>query len=127
MVSRGHRLAAEPWVQPEQLRDEVLITYPVDTDRLDVYTQFLNPVGVMPRQHKVLESTDLMLQMVAANRGVAALPRWLVEESMSCIAVQPVRLGREGVPKQIHLGMRAADAQVEYLRAFLQAAREKRI
>ncbi|HEY0962178.1 MAG TPA: LysR substrate-binding domain-containing protein [Pseudomonadales bacterium] len=123
VVGRGHRLAGARWVQPEQLRDEVLITYPVDTDRLDIYTQFLNHAGVMPRQHKMLESTDLILQMVASERGVGALPRWLVEDSMKRLAVVPVRLGRNGVPKQIHLGMRADDAHVEYLRAFVELAR----
>jgi len=126
VVSREHPLAQVPWVEPAQLREEVLITYPVDTDRLDVYTQFLNPAGVTPRQHKVLESTDLMLQMVAAHRGVAALPRWLVEENMARVAVAPVRLGRDGVPKQIHLGLRAGDARTDYLRAFIALAREKR-
>jgi len=125
VVGREHRLAGARWVQPEQLREEVLITYPVDTDRLDIYTQFLNRAGVMPRQHKMLESTDLILQMVAGHRGVAALPRWLVEDSMKRLAVQPIRLGRKSVPKQIHLGMRSEDAHVEYLRAFIELARHK--
>jgi LysR family transcriptional regulator for metE and metH len=125
VVARTHPLAGRSWVKPEQLRDEVLITYPVELGRLDIYTHFLNPAGVTPRQHKVLESTDLMLQMVASNRGVAALPRWLVTEHMSRVAIQHVRLGRKGVPKQIYLGMRAGDVDVEYLRAFVQVAREQ--
>src|SRR5690606_21268044 len=40
VVAREHPLANEAWIKPEQLRGEVLITYPVDTDRLDIYTQF---------------------------------------------------------------------------------------
>jgi LysR family transcriptional regulator, regulator for metE and metH len=127
VVSRAHALAEAPFVKPSQLRNEVLITYPVETDRLDVYTQFLNPAGITPRQHKMLESTDLMLQMVAGNRGVAAMPRWLVEEYMRRLDIVPVRLGRSGVPKQIHLGMRAADAGTGYLRAFIALARERRV
>ena len=126
VVSRAHPLAGAPFVEAGQLRDEVLITYPVETERLDVYMYFLNPAGVTPRGHKVLESTDLMLQMVAGNRGVAALPRWLVEEHMSRVPIVPVRLGRQGVPKQIHLGTRASDAASGYLRAFIELAREKR-
>ena len=35
-----------------------------------------------------------MLQMVASGRGVAALPRWLVEEYAGKMPVVPVRLGR---------------------------------
>ena len=38
VVSRAHPLAEAHFVEPGQLRDEVLITYPVETDRLDVYT-----------------------------------------------------------------------------------------
>jgi LysR family transcriptional regulator for metE and metH len=127
VVSTAHRLAGAAYVKPEQLRDEVLITYPVPPTRLDVFTLFLTPAGVTPRAHKVLESTELMLQMVAGNRGVAALPRWLVEEHRHEVAIAPVRLGRYGVPKQIHLGMRVADAATAYLAAFVALARKKRI
>jgi LysR family transcriptional regulator for metE and metH len=42
-----------------------LITYPVATDRLDIYTQFLIPAGISPRSQKIIETTDIMLQMVA--------------------------------------------------------------
>ncbi len=94
VVSRDHPLARERFVKPAQLADEVLITYPVETGRLDVYNLFLTPAGVSPRVHKTIESTDLMLQMVAAGRGVAALPRWLVEENATHVAIAPVRLGR---------------------------------
>lgn len=127
VVSSTHRLAGAAYVKPEQLRDEVLITYPVNTDRLDVFALFLTPAGVTPRAHKVLESTELMLQMVAGNRGVAALPRWLVEEHRHKVAIEPVRLGRHGVPKKIHLGLRVADAATGYLSAFVALAREKRV
>jgi LysR family transcriptional regulator for metE and metH len=124
VVARDHQLAGLDHVEPAQLATEVLITYPVDTGRLDIYNLFLTPAGVTPAAHKVLESTDLILQMVAAGRGVAALPRWLVEERAASMAVVPVRLGSKGVPKKIHLGMRAADLSIGYLSAFIETARE---
>jgi LysR family transcriptional regulator, regulator for metE and metH len=125
VVGRDHPLAKAAWIEPSQLADELLITYPVDIERLDVYTCFLTPAGVTPRAHKVIESTDLMLQMVAVGRGVAALPRWLVEERAGQMAIAPVRLGREGVPKQIHLGVRSADLATGYLKAFIETARAR--
>jgi LysR family transcriptional regulator, regulator for metE and metH len=124
VVARDHHLAGLAHVEPAQLAAEVLITYPVDTGRLDIYNLFLTPAGVTPAAHKVLESTDLILQMVAAGRGVAALPRWLVEERAASMAVVPVRLGPHGVPKKIHLGLRAADIEIGYLSAFIETARE---
>jgi LysR family transcriptional regulator for metE and metH len=123
VVGRGHPLAGTHHIEARQLADEVLITYPVDVERLDVYTYFLNPAGVSPRARKVIESTDLMLQMVALGRGVAALPRWLVEENAERMGIAAVRLGPAGVPKQIHLGVRGADLDIGYLRAFIATAR----
>ncbi|WP_028576719.1 LysR family transcriptional regulator [Desulfomicrobium escambiense] len=126
VVSAGHTLSQADHVRPEQLAGEVLITYPVSVDRLDVFTRFLTPAGVSPRQHKLIETTDILLQMVASGRGVSAMPRWLIEEWADRFAVVPVRLGKDGIDKQIHLGIREADADTDYLRAFLNLAREHR-
>lgn len=123
VVNSAHALAGAEHVEPEQLADEVLITYPVDIDRLDVFNQFLRPAGIMPRRHKAIETTDIMLQMVASGRGVAALPRWLVAEYADKMDVLPVRLGQAGVAKQIFLGARESDVDIDYLDAFIEFAR----
>lgn len=125
VVARGHALAEVPYVKPRQLTQEVLITYPVETDRLDIYNQFLQPAGITPRRHKTIETTDIMLQMVASGRGVAALPRWLVQEYAAKVDVVPVRLGPRGIAKQIFLGAREADGQTDYLQAFIELARQR--
>ncbi|HRO58768.1 MAG TPA: LysR family transcriptional regulator [Burkholderiaceae bacterium] len=123
VVARRHPLAQVAWVKPVQLAGETLISYPVETERLDIYTQFLTPAGIAPRRHKTIETTDIMLQMVAGGRGVAALPRWLVQEYADRVDVVPVRLGRQGLAKQIFLGAREADVDIDYLRAFVELAR----
>lgn len=123
VVSGRHALAGAGFVEPAQLASEVLITYPVPIDRLDIYNQFLLPAGVTPRRHKPIETTDIMLQMVASGRGVAALPKWLVQEYAHKLDVVPVRLGPQGIAKQIFLGARAADLQTDYLQAFIALAR----
>ncbi|OIQ82498.1 HTH-type transcriptional regulator CynR [mine drainage metagenome] len=124
VVSRSHALAAEKYIEPAQLGGEVLITYPVETDRLDIYNQFLQPAGISPKRHKTIETTDIMLQMVASGRGVAALPLWLVESYTSEMEIMPVRLGRQGIAKQIFLGARETDTNIDYLKAFFELARQ---
>lgn len=124
LVATTHRLVGRDYLRPEDLAQEILITYPVATDRLDVYTQFLLPAGQAPRQHKTIETTDIMVQMVASGRGVAALPRWLALEYAQRMAVVPLRLGRKGIAKQIHLGVREGELATEYVGAFVQLARE---
>lgn len=123
VVGRDHPLARAAHVEPQDLLDEVLITYPVPTDRLDIYTQFLMPAGVAPKRHKAIETTDIMLQMVASGRGVAALPRWLAQDYAQKMNVSAVRLGKHGIAKQIFLGARQADIAIDYLRAFVELAR----
>ncbi|HEU4622002.1 MAG TPA: LysR family transcriptional regulator [Burkholderiaceae bacterium] len=123
VVAKDHALAQAPFVKPRHLVDEVLITYPVPTDRLDVYTQFLMPAGISPRRHKTIETTDIMMQMVSSGRGVAALPRWLAQEYAKKMRVATVRLGQRGIAKQIFLGIRGADADIDYVKAFIELAR----
>lgn len=122
VVGPDHGLRGARYVEAKQLADETLITYPVPTDRLDIYTRFLMPAGVAPKRHKEIETTDIMLLMVSHGRGVAALPRWMVEEFGGKFGVSPVRLGPDGVGKQIFLGFREADADIDYLRAFVDMA-----
>jgi LysR family transcriptional regulator for metE and metH len=126
VVGPGHRLRKAKFARPEDLTGETLITYPVETDRLDIYSQFLTPAGISPKRHKPIETTDIMLQMVASGRGVAALPRWLVKEYAGKLDVTAVKLGGKGIAKQIFLGIREADAGVDYVRAFVGLARARR-
>jgi LysR family transcriptional regulator for metE and metH len=122
VVGSGHPLGTAAYIEPHEIAEETLITYPVATDRLDIYTQFLMPAGISPKRHMPIETTDIMLLMVAHGRGVAALPRWLVEENAATFDIRPIRLGRDGVAKQIFLGLREADAEIDYIRAFMDLA-----
>ncbi|MES1924419.1 LysR family transcriptional regulator [Salinisphaera sp. T31B1] len=121
-VAADHPLAARDVVQAEDLAGETLLSYPVDPSRLDLYVSMLTPAGVAPHRHKTVESTDIMLQMVAAQRGVAALPRWLVEEYRPQLAIVARRLGATGIDKQIHLGVRRSDRGLPALEGFLELA-----
>jgi LysR family transcriptional regulator for metE and metH len=122
VVSKQHALAKKTQVEPIDLAEEVLYSYPVDIDRLDIYSRFLNPANCRPKKHKSIEATDIMLQLVAAGRGVAALPHWLVNEYADKMAIQAVRLGKTGVSKSIYLGLRDDDQGIEYIKAFVNQA-----
>ena len=123
VVSSAHALAECEFVRPKDLLNEVVITYPVESSRLDVFTMFLNPANTMPKQHKTIETTDIMLQMVAGNRGVAALPKWLVETYQNRFDVIALPLGQTGIHKQIYLGAREKDLHTEYMDGFFQLSR----
>jgi len=122
VVSKQHALANKTQVEPKDLAEEVLYSYPVDIDRLDIYSLFLNPAHCTPKKHKSIEATDIMLQLVAAGRGVAALPHWLVNEYADKMEIQAVSLGKAGVSKSIYLGLRDDDQDIDYIQAFVNQA-----
>ncbi|ROT45354.1 LysR family transcriptional regulator [Pusillimonas sp. NJUB218] len=123
VVAADHRLAKKEFITPKELTNEVLVTYPVPVERLDIYSMFLTPAGITPKSHKPIETTDIILQMVASGRGVAALPRWLVLEYTNKMNIVPVKLGKHGIAKNIFLGIREADKDIDYVRSFIDKAK----
>jgi len=120
-VAASHPLTAKARVVPEDLAHETLVTYPVARERLDIYTRFLVPAGALPRRHRTVETTDLMLRLVASGRAVSATPDWLLRGAAD---VRGIRIG-SGLPKSIHLGLRKGE-RPEYLSGFIHLAREVR-
>ncbi|WP_166836409.1 LysR family transcriptional regulator [Rheinheimera pleomorphica] len=123
VVSQQNPLAAMAAIQPPQLTDQTLLTYPVETARLDIFQQFLLPAQCMPRAHKTLEATDIILQMVAANRGVAAMPKWLALEYANSLPIALVRLGEHGIHKHIYVGYRKQEKQNSHIQRFIALAK----
>lgn len=123
-VPAGHPLAQKPHAEPADLLDETLFTYPVPPERLDVFTQFLVPANARPRHHRNVETTEMMLQLVAAGRGVSAIPNWLVRREAATLGVHPVRIGQPGIRKSIHLGFRDGDDTVDFIAGFLATSRQ---
>jgi len=123
-VAMNHPLAGEQHITPEQLSGEVLLSYPVPLERLDIYNQFLIPANCTPRRHKEFETTDIMLHMVSAGRGVAAMPNWLIAEYSRQIPLKEVRIGRSGIRKQIFIGCRQPDLDTAYLNSFIEMAKQ---
>ncbi|WP_028774976.1 LysR family transcriptional regulator [Shewanella waksmanii] len=124
VVSTSHKLAEQGFVLPEQLSEEVLFSYPVEPMRLDIFSQFLNPAKCAVKKHKIIETTEIMLQMVAAGRGVCALPGWLVDEYAKTMPIKSIRFGQQGINKQIFIGIRRGEQQIDYLNDFIEQAKK---
>lgn len=123
VVSASHKLAEQDFVLPEQLSKEVLFSYPVEPLRLDIFSQFLNPAKCSVKQHKIIETTEIMLQMVAAGRGICALPGWLVDEYSKSMPIKSLRFGKKGISKQIFVGVRKDEQDIDYLSDFITQAK----
>lgn len=70
-----------------------------------------------------METTEIMMQMVAAGRGVCALPGWLVDEYAKTLAIKSLRFGEDGIHKHINIGIRKGERTLQYLDDFIVTAK----
>jgi len=124
VASAQHPLARKAYVEAEDFRDEMLITYPVDRARLDVFTELLTPARVEPRGIRQVELTAVILLLVASGRGVAVLPDWVVRELRTSTDYITRPLTAQGKTKRLFAAIREADADKPYMAHFLALARE---
>lgn len=120
VLSESHPQAAQQCVSPELLAQQHLIHFPVSRERLDVLTHFLHPKGLEPASQQEVEAPEIMLQLVAAGRGVCTLPDWLAERVRQEYSVCNRRLGEDGVHKTLYLVYRKGEEELQYLDAFLR-------
>lgn len=123
-LSRQHRLIARKFIQPQDLEQETLITYPVDTNRLDVFRRFLDPAGVEPAEIRNAELTVMMVQLVASGRGVCSLPNWAVHEYIERDYIASRPLGEKGLWCTLYAAMREDQRNADFMVDFLNTARD---
>lgn len=125
VASSQNPLAEKPFITAEDFRDQVLITYPVSRDKLDIFTEILTPAKVEPRAQRTAELTAVILMLVGSNRGVAVLPDWVMREVKTNADYVTRPLGPEAVTKRMYAATRAEDVAKPYMAHFLRLARSE--
>ncbi len=123
-MSPRHALAAREYIAPSDLAQQILICYPVERSRLDLFSQFLDPAGVEPASLRTAELTMMIIQLVASNRGVAALPNWAISEYEGKDFLVSRPLGVNGLWTTLHAAIRAEQRDHAYIRDFMGFARQ---
>jgi LysR family transcriptional regulator, regulator for metE and metH len=125
VASSQNPLAEKAFITAEDFKDQVLITYPVSRDKLDIFTEILTPAKVEPRAQRTAELTAVILMLVGSNRGVAVLPDWVMREVKSNADYVTRPLGPEVVTKRMYAATRAEDAAKPFMAHFLRLARSE--
>jgi len=124
VASAQHPLAAKAFVEPEDFRGETLITYPVDRTKLDIFSQLLMPAKVEPAAIRPVELTDVILLLVASNRGVSVLPDWVVREVKYSSDYITRPLTSAGITRRMYAAIREDDAEKPYVKDLIALATE---
>ncbi len=114
MTSSNHALAERDYIIPEDLNEEVLYSYPITKSRLDIFKLDINPVKHIP-----VEATEIMVQLVAAGRGVSTFPDWLIEKYSGDFNLRGVSITKEGIRKKLYLVIREEDRDIPFIKSFI--------
>ena len=123
-VAKDHGLASRDMVLPDDLEKEQLITYPVERDRLDIFTRFLDPLDIEPLAVRTAELTPMIIQLVASGRGVTCLPNWALTEYLVQDMVVAKKLGESGLWCTLYAAIREDQKAMAFMRDFLNTAVE---
>ncbi|MEB3752855.1 LysR family transcriptional regulator [Acinetobacter sp. MD2(2019)] len=123
VLSNTHHLVRASQISVQELAEETLITYPVDKHRLDIMAHVFIPANILPKSIRTTDLTQMLIQLVASGRGIAALPDWVVNEYEQKGWVTSRRLdcaGSNGLRRTLYAGFRTEDKEKNYFEGFLK-------
>lgn len=103
ICNSDHPLTKEAYLKPHHLSQAHLITYPIAEQRLDVFSEFLQPAGIKPANVRYTRHPLMMLQQVSQSDELAALPRWVVQELGQALDLKMLALGNQGLWRTMYL------------------------
>lgn len=108
-----------PYLIPEHFSQLTLLTYPISAEQLDIFKLFLTPAKCQPSKIKKVTSSHVMLQMVAADMGVATLPDWLLTSATQQSLFHCFSLGESGIHKKLYARYDKNSVQIDHIKALL--------
>ncbi len=122
-VSKKHELSKKPYLVPEDLSNETLISYPVSLDRLTVLTHFMNPENIAPKKIRYAELTLMMVELTAIGQGICCLPNWVFSEYQQSDTIAILPMGKNGLMQTLYVACRKEDRDSKLVQEFIKLAK----
>ena len=126
LVANDHELAKKDFLVAEDFLEQVLVTYPIEEDALDIVKAVLRPAGVKVTR-RTTELTVAILMLVAAGRGIAVLPRWAVQTYLQRQYITAIPITQHGLISEIWAATLPSESGKPYVIEFLSLLRETTI
>jgi LysR family transcriptional regulator for metE and metH len=124
VLALKHRLHAQRRLAARDFEGEILITYPVPEERIDLIREVLRPAGVQ-FERRTAELTVAILQLVASRRGLAALPNWAIRNYVDYDYVLARPIGEQGLWSDLFVSVPPALEKRAYVLDFVSVIREQ--
>jgi LysR family transcriptional regulator for metE and metH len=127
VAAASHPLAKKKYVEAADFIGETLITYPVEKERLDIFSQLLIPHSVEPKTIRQVELTAIILLLVASNRGVAVLPDWVVRQVRYNSDYVTLPLTKTGITRRLYAATRNDETNLPFMAHLIRLARQEAV
>ncbi len=97
LTAPNHPMSSQRWAEPEDLREEVYLTWGRTPTPGFEYERFFRPAEAAPRVVRVVEHSGAIAEMVASGLGVSILSRWALSPWIQAGKVVALRCGRGGL------------------------------
>ncbi|MDA5094160.1 LysR family transcriptional regulator [Aliiroseovarius sp. KMU-50] len=125
VAASTHPLADRDFIEAEDFEEEMVLTYPVERSKIDLFSALLTPARVEPRAVRQVEMTEVILMLVAAGRGVAVMPDWVLRSVKSNPDYVTKHLTEEGLSKRMYAATREEDTMVPFMAHMIRLCRSE--
>ena len=123
LLAHKHPLTRKAFLSAQDFAKETLITYPIPDDRIDIVREVLGPLGVNPVRRTAM-LTVAILQLVASQRGIAAMPGWAVQPYLERGYVESRPVRKTGLFSNLNAATTRSLAQTAYMKEFIAIMKE---
>ncbi len=124
VMANQNKLSKSIYINANDFSQQTLLTYPVKPEQLDIFNLFLNTYKQQPKNIKQVANSHVILQMVAANMGIAALPDWLVNSLSKQSLVQTKRIGKKGIFKTLYARYHSSNKQINIIEQLIPQSKK---
>jgi LysR family transcriptional regulator for metE and metH len=123
LLAHQHPLTRKGYLTAQDFAKQTLITYPIPDDRIDLVREVLGPLGIDPVRRTAM-LTVAILQLVASQRGISAMPGWAVQPYLerNYVAQRPVR--KNGLFATLNAATTRALSGTAYMREFIATMKQ---
>ena len=118
VASAGHDYRDQAHVDLEDVAAERLLVNGAGPDS-PILDEILRPAGVAAEQVTFVPLTEALLELVAADMGVAILPSWVVRPWLGNGRIVTKRLTESGIMRRWYVATRADDLTTPYHERFI--------
>ena len=119
IMHRENPLAKREFLNADDFIESHLIIHSFPMETVSVYQNFLRPQGVMPVKITAIPLTEVALEMVNSNMGLACFPKWAIMDFHVSKDLVLKKLGKNGLKRIHYLVYREEDLKKKYINDFI--------